>query len=66
MNADSPVTEIKGVGEKTKDLFEKMGVYTVGDILLHFPRNYIQFPKIQDIDEIVLLMRINIMQSMQL
>lgn len=43
MNADSPVTEIKGVGEKTKDLFEKMGVYTVGDILLHFPRNYIQF-----------------------
>ena len=52
MNADSPVTEIKGVGEKTKDLFEKMGVYTVGDILLHFPRNYIQFPQIQDIDEI--------------
>lgn len=45
MNADSPVTEIKGVGEKTKDLFEKMGVYTVGDILLIFPAIIYSFPK---------------------
>ena len=40
MRQDSSITEIKGIGEKTKKLFEKMGVYTVGDILLHFPRNY--------------------------
>lgn len=37
MRRDSSITEIKGIGEKTKKLFEKMGVYTVGDILLHFP-----------------------------
>ena len=28
-----------------------MGVYTVGDILLHFPRNYIQYPHPVPIDE---------------
>lgn len=38
MRQDSSITEIKGIGEKTKKLFEKMGVYTVGDILLHFPQ----------------------------
>ena len=52
MNADSPVTEIKGVGEKTKNLFEKMGVYTVGDILLHYPRTYIQYPQAKHVDEV--------------
>lgn len=45
MNNLSSITEIKGIGDKTKDLFAKMGVYTVGDILLHFPQNYIQYPK---------------------
>lgn len=51
MNINSPITEIKGIGEKTKDSFTKLGVYTVGDILLHFPRNYILFPEIKDINE---------------
>ena len=52
MRQDSSITEIKGIGEKTKKLFEKMGVYTVGDILLHFPRDYVKFPEITDIDEL--------------
>ena len=52
MRQDSSITEIKGIGEKTKKSFEKMGVYTVGDILLHFPRDYVKFPEITDIDEL--------------
>lgn len=52
MNIFSPITMVKGVGEKTSKLFEKIGVYTVGDILLRFPRNYTQYPKIECIDEI--------------
>ena len=51
MRQDSSITEIKGIGEKTKKLFEKMGVFTVGDILLHFPKNYIQYPHPVPIDE---------------
>jgi ATP-dependent DNA helicase RecG len=45
MNKSSPIGELKGIGTKTSELFEKMGVYTVGDILLRFPRNYVQYPK---------------------
>ena len=30
---------------KTEQLFQKIGVYTVRDILLHFPRGYQEFPE---------------------
>ena len=52
MNETSSITSLKGIGEKTKELFAKMGVYNVGDILLHFPRTYIRYPKMEPIDEI--------------
>ena len=39
----TPVEELKGVGEKTAKLFNKLGVYTLGDILLFFPRAYKEF-----------------------
>ena len=31
MDRNSPLREIKGVGAKTEELFDKIGVYTVGD-----------------------------------
>ena len=37
MDIASPITAVKGIGEKTQKAFAKMGVYTVGDILVHFP-----------------------------
>lgn len=52
MDLQSPITDIKGIGQKTEQLFAKMGVYTAGDILLHFPRTYVLYPKAQPIDEI--------------
>lgn len=52
MDIASPITSVKGIGEKTQKAFSKMGVYTVGDILLHFPRDYVKFPEITDIDEL--------------
>ena len=45
MRLEASIQEIKGIGEKTKQLFAKIGVYTAGDILLHFPRTYQQFPE---------------------
>lgn len=47
MNCDSSITTIKGVGEKTAELFAKVGVYTIGDILLRFPRDYFAYPKLE-------------------
>ncbi len=40
MEAASPVTILKGVGEKTGKLFEKAGIRTVGDLLQYYPRGY--------------------------
>lgn len=45
MNRNSAITEIKGIGEKTAALFQKLNIETVGDILLHYPRTYVQFPE---------------------
>ena len=40
MNHDSPMTEIKGIGEKTATLFHRMGIHTVGELLSYYPRAY--------------------------
>lgn len=40
MIEETPIRELKGVGEKTEKLFHKLGIFTVGDLLSHFPRDY--------------------------
>ena len=35
-----PLRSLKGVGEKTEKLFQKIGVITTEDLLEYFPRNY--------------------------
>jgi ATP-dependent DNA helicase RecG len=40
---DSPVKKIKGVGDKYRQIFQKNGISTVFDLLLHFPALYIDF-----------------------
>ena len=40
MNYTDRITSIKGIGDKTAKLFEKISVYTVRDLLDHFPRDY--------------------------
>ena len=35
-----PALEIKGIGEKTEALFQKLGVNTAGDLLRFYPRAY--------------------------
>lgn len=34
------IKELKGIGEKTQRLFEKVGVSTVGDLVRYYPRGY--------------------------
>lgn len=40
MNELSRISALKGIGEKTEQLFSKIEVYTVGDLLRYFPRGY--------------------------
>ncbi len=34
------IRELKGIGDKTQKLFEKVGVSTVGDLIRYYPRGY--------------------------
>ena len=40
MNEKSRVRELKGIGEKTEKIFQKLGIDTVGDLIRYFPRSY--------------------------
>ena len=40
MKETTPIIEIKGIGEKTRKLFAKIGVETAGDLLACCPRDY--------------------------
>lgn len=37
---EQPVNSLKGIGEKTGKLFEKLGITTVDDLLSYYPRAY--------------------------
>ncbi len=45
MQAGDCVNVIKGIGEKTEKLFEKLGIETVQDLIEHYPRGYEEFEK---------------------
>ena len=43
MKLTSPITDIKGIGEKSAKLFQKLNIETVQDLLHHFPKDYKTF-----------------------
>ena len=46
MNEYSSVDNLKGVGEKTRLLFEKAGIRNIHDLIHHYPRSYDVFEEI--------------------
>lgn len=43
MNRNTPIINIKGIGEKSCELFGKLDIRTVGDLIHHYPRDYETF-----------------------
>ena len=43
LTPDTPVRYLKGVGPKTAERFEKLGILTLSDLLCHYPRRYLDF-----------------------
>ena len=43
MNEQTPLSELKGVGEKTSALLKKRGLFCVSDLLQYYPRGYEYF-----------------------
>ncbi len=40
MNEKSKISDLKGIGDKTEKLFQKLHIDTVGDLLRYYPRSY--------------------------
>lgn len=43
MREQDSIRTIKGIGEKTEKLLGKLGIYTVGDFLRYYPRDYDEY-----------------------
>lgn len=52
MVEQTSIKELKGIGEKTQKLFEKVGVRTVGDLIRYYPRSYDVYEEPVSISEV--------------
>ena len=43
MQISDRIDSVKGIGDKTRALFEKLNVHTVGQLLTYYPRDYETF-----------------------
>lgn len=40
MKENTRINALKGIGEKMEQLFSKLGIYTIGDLIRYYPRGY--------------------------
>lgn len=52
MNLSSPLTLVKGVGDKTAEQFASAGLHTVGDLITFLPRGYEDFSEVVTIADV--------------
>ena len=52
MANDQSIETLKGIGEKTAKLFEKVGIRTIDDLLHYYPKGYDTYGEPQAIGEL--------------
>lgn len=52
MTVNDDITYLKGVGEKRAKLFKKLDITTIGDLLAHYPRDYVDYTAPRSISEL--------------
>lgn len=52
MLLNDDIINVKGIGQKSQSLFYSLGIRTVKDLLLHFPRGYVSMGELKDVDNI--------------
>ena len=53
IQSDSSLLQVKGIGEKSYKLYQKLGLYTVGDLLRYYPKGYERFDAPKKMQELV-------------
>ena len=52
INQNTDIRYLKGIGEKRAELFNKLGVFTIGDLLRYLPRSYEDRTDVREIRDI--------------
>ena len=52
MQLGDPITKISGIGEKTAALYHKLNIFTVHDLITHYPRDYEEWRDLVPIGEL--------------
>ena len=52
MNLENGIKALKGVGEKTAALFNRVGVFSLWDLLMYVPRDYEVFPPLVRVSDL--------------
>ncbi|MCR4908165.1 MAG: ATP-dependent DNA helicase RecG [Lachnospiraceae bacterium] len=53
MKEDLSISALKGIGEKTALVWERLGVKTLRDLIYYFPRDYLFFPPLTPVSDII-------------
>lgn len=53
MNSTSPISRVAGIGPVFEKLLAKLEIYTVGDLLYHFPFRYDDFASLKEIAQLI-------------
>lgn len=51
-NTEKPISELKGIGPSRTELFGKLGLFTLSDVLNYLPRDYIDGTRIRKTSEL--------------
>lgn len=43
MDKNTDIRYLKGIGDKTAGLYHKVGIYTYGDLMYYYPRDYLRY-----------------------
>jgi len=52
MELSSPVTNLKGVGDKLAQILGKLGIFTLSDLITYYPRAYDKCPEIKKVADV--------------
>ncbi|MCR5526979.1 MAG: ATP-dependent DNA helicase RecG [Lachnospiraceae bacterium] len=52
MKLSENIKNLKGIGEKTSALFGKVGVFSLWDLMLYIPRDFVRYPELTKVSEL--------------
>ncbi|MCR5626447.1 MAG: ATP-dependent DNA helicase RecG [Lachnospiraceae bacterium] len=53
MKEQDQITALKGIGDKTAALYNKAGVFSLWDLLMYLPRDYMHYPPVAEVRELI-------------